>query len=96
MGVTTKGQCCDPLGMSTTLPACNAYRLVQDFVAAAAEIDDNLVGEDLLVRLRARLSPRRARCFKRGRSGARDRDAPQILQWAAQLPGSGRATTGND
>jgi hypothetical protein len=34
------GQCCDPMGVSTTLPACNAYRLIQDFVAAAAEITD--------------------------------------------------------
>jgi RES domain-containing protein len=32
------GQCCDPMGESATLPPCNAYRLVQDFVAAAAEI----------------------------------------------------------
>jgi hypothetical protein len=32
------GQCCDPLGKSTTLPACNAYRLVQSYVAAAAAI----------------------------------------------------------
>ena len=38
----TRGQCCDPLGMSTTLPACNAYRLVQDYVAVAAEITDTL------------------------------------------------------
>jgi hypothetical protein len=35
---TTKGQCCDPLGKSTTLPACNAHRLIQEFVASAAEI----------------------------------------------------------
>ena len=34
------GQCCDPLGQSATLPACNAYRTVQVFVAAAAEITD--------------------------------------------------------
>ena len=34
------GQCCDPLGQSTTLPACNAYRTVGKFVAAAAEITD--------------------------------------------------------
>ena len=40
MGVTTVGQCCDPLGVSTTLPACNSYRLVQSVVAAAAEITD--------------------------------------------------------
>jgi hypothetical protein len=37
-GATSDGQCCDPLGESTTLPACNAYRTVQLFVAAAAEI----------------------------------------------------------
>ena len=40
MGVTTLGQCCDPLGKSTTLPPCNAYRTVGKFVAAAAEITD--------------------------------------------------------
>jgi hypothetical protein len=40
MGVTTTGQCCDPLAKSTTLPACNAYRTVGKFVAAAAEITD--------------------------------------------------------
>jgi hypothetical protein len=40
MGVKTAGQCCDALGMSTTLPACNAYRTVGKFVAAAAEITD--------------------------------------------------------
>jgi hypothetical protein len=40
MGVTTVGQCCDPLGESSTLPACNAYRTVGKFVAAAAEITD--------------------------------------------------------
>jgi hypothetical protein len=39
-GATTDGQCCDPLGESTTLPACNAYRTVGQFVAAAAEITD--------------------------------------------------------
>jgi hypothetical protein len=44
MGVMTHGQCCDPMGLSMTLPACNAYRLVQEFVAAAAEITDDLVG----------------------------------------------------
>jgi hypothetical protein len=40
MGATSKGQCCDPLGMSMTLPSCNAYRTVGKFVAAAAEITD--------------------------------------------------------
>jgi hypothetical protein len=40
MGATSDGQCCDPLGQSTTLPACNAYRTVGKFVAAAAEITD--------------------------------------------------------
>jgi hypothetical protein len=39
-GATSDGQCCDPLGQSTTLPACNAYRTVAKFVAAAAEITD--------------------------------------------------------
>jgi hypothetical protein len=40
MGATSVGQCCDPLGQSATLPACNAYRTVGRFVAAAAEITD--------------------------------------------------------
>ncbi len=40
-GATSEGQCCDPLGKSTTLPACNAYRTVGKFVAAAAEITDD-------------------------------------------------------
>lgn len=35
------GQCCDPMGESATLPPCNSYRLVQEFVAAAAEITDD-------------------------------------------------------
>jgi hypothetical protein len=39
-GATSDGQCCDPLGKSTTLPACNAYRTVGVFVAASAEITD--------------------------------------------------------
>jgi hypothetical protein len=34
----TKGQCCDPMAVSTTLPACNAYRLIQSAVVAAATI----------------------------------------------------------
>jgi hypothetical protein len=41
MGATSEGQCCDPLGQSSTLPACNAYRTVGTFVAAAAEITDD-------------------------------------------------------
>jgi hypothetical protein len=41
MGATSEGQCCDPLGKSTTLPACNAYRTVGKFVAASAEITDD-------------------------------------------------------
>lgn len=40
MGATSKGQCCDPLGQSATLPACNAYRTVGVFAAAAADITD--------------------------------------------------------
>lgn len=40
MGVKTVGQCCDPLAKSTSLPACNAYRTLGKFVAAAAEITD--------------------------------------------------------
>lgn len=39
-GATSEGQCCDPLGVSTTLPACNSYRTLGKFVAAAAEITD--------------------------------------------------------
>jgi hypothetical protein len=39
-GAQSEGQCCDPLGKSTTLPPCNAYRTVGKFVAAAAEITD--------------------------------------------------------
>ena len=39
-GATSDGQCCDPLGQSSALPACNAYRTVQRYVAAAAEITD--------------------------------------------------------
>ena len=39
-GATSEGQCCDPLAKSTTLPACNAYRTLGVFVAAAAEITD--------------------------------------------------------
>jgi hypothetical protein len=40
-GVSTVGQCCDPLGKSSALPACNGYRLINEFVAAAAEITDD-------------------------------------------------------
>jgi hypothetical protein len=39
------GQCCDALGQSTSLPPCNAYRMVQSYVAAAAEITDAPVNE---------------------------------------------------
>lgn len=40
-GAMDNGQCCDPLGMGKDgLPACNAYRLLQDFTAAAVEITD--------------------------------------------------------
>jgi hypothetical protein len=39
------GQCCDPLGQSATLPACNAWRLIQDYVAAAVEITDEYTDE---------------------------------------------------
>jgi hypothetical protein len=42
----SKGQCCDPLGMDTNgLPACNAYRIVNQYAAAAAEITDDRSGE---------------------------------------------------
>jgi hypothetical protein len=37
-GATSYGQCCDALGKSATLPACNSYHLVNEFVASAAEI----------------------------------------------------------
>jgi hypothetical protein len=39
-GATSEGQCCDPLATGGALPACNAYRLVSDIVASAAEITD--------------------------------------------------------
>lgn len=38
---TDEGQCCDPLGNPASgLPACNAYPIRNEFVAAAAEITD--------------------------------------------------------
>jgi hypothetical protein len=40
-GEKNQGQCCDPLGKNTNgLPACNAYRLESEFVAAAVDITD--------------------------------------------------------
>jgi len=39
-GATSEGQCCDPLAVSTTLPACNAYRLISEIVAGAVKITD--------------------------------------------------------
>lgn len=40
-GAVTSGQCCDPLGADTDgLPACNAFRMVYEFAASAAEITD--------------------------------------------------------
>jgi hypothetical protein len=37
----SKGQCCDPLGTEESgLPACNAFRIINEFAAAAAEITD--------------------------------------------------------
>ncbi|HMI91967.1 MAG TPA: hypothetical protein VK509_11415 [Polyangiales bacterium] len=36
------GQCCDPFGSSSSLPACNAYRVVYDFTAVAVEITEEL------------------------------------------------------
>jgi hypothetical protein len=44
-GGKSQGQCCDPLGKSTTLPECNAYFLRQEFVAAAAQITDDPTNE---------------------------------------------------
>lgn len=41
LGDLDGGQCCDPLGMSSTLPKCNAYRIVNEFSGAAAEITDD-------------------------------------------------------
>jgi hypothetical protein len=41
-GATSQGQCCDPMGQGKDgLPACNAYMLRNEFVAAAAEITDD-------------------------------------------------------
>jgi hypothetical protein len=41
MGATSKGQCCDPMGMGADgLPACNAFRMVSQYAAAAAEITE--------------------------------------------------------
>lgn len=40
------GQCCDPLGDSQGgLPACNAFRVVYEFAASAAEITDDRASE---------------------------------------------------
>ena len=39
-GATSNGQCCDPLGKSDTLPACNAFRIVENVVLSAVEITD--------------------------------------------------------
>jgi hypothetical protein len=37
--LTQDGQCCDPMGQgSDGLPACNAFRMLYDFAASAAEI----------------------------------------------------------
>ena len=37
-----EGQCCDPMGSADSgLPACNGYILVNEFVAASAEITDD-------------------------------------------------------
>ena len=44
-GAPNEGQCCDPLGKSTTLPACNAWVNIIDFVAAAVEITDQPANE---------------------------------------------------
>lgn len=44
-GAKSEGQCCDPLGESTTLPACNAYFLRNKFAAAGAEITDDAKNE---------------------------------------------------
>ena len=42
----SKGQCCDPLAMGTNgLPACNAFRIINEFAAAAAEITTEKAGE---------------------------------------------------
>jgi hypothetical protein len=45
-GATDEGQCCDPLGTTASgLPACNAWRILNDFVAAAVEITDDAKSE---------------------------------------------------
>jgi len=42
----SKGQCCDPLGAGTNgLPACNAFRIINEFAAAAGEITTDKKGE---------------------------------------------------
>jgi hypothetical protein len=41
----SEGQCCDPLGQSDKLPACNAWVQINDFVAAAVQITDDPVNE---------------------------------------------------
>lgn len=41
------GQCCDPLGQSATLPACNAFRVLQDIVATSAVITEDFATEEL-------------------------------------------------
>lgn len=42
LGDSEGGQCCDPLGAGTNgLPACNSYRIVNSYSAAAAEITDD-------------------------------------------------------
>jgi hypothetical protein len=37
---TSDGQCCDPLGKSSSIPACNAWLQINEFVAGAVEITD--------------------------------------------------------
>jgi hypothetical protein len=44
-GATSEGQCCDPLGESSSLPPCNAFYIVNDMVAAAVEITDDVSGD---------------------------------------------------
>jgi hypothetical protein len=45
-GATSNGQCCDPMGKDKTIPECNSYRLIQEYVAAAVHItqtDSNML-----------------------------------------------------
>jgi len=40
-----EGQCCDPLGASDTLPACNAWRTLNDYTLASAVVREDVSDE---------------------------------------------------